>query len=345
MNALPMPDPDSPLDFVWTRWQYAIVSRRLQDVEHTIALVLVDRLDSEATAHRPLLEFPMLYRVFADTCPTPEGILAFAHRYGRLGSSMAVPVLAEYDAKIGYWDLRPGPQYKQPTVPPEHTLLAEPVFAWRDAIARIAHLSRLWDLAGEPDKRTLAKYVKWSGDTITVTCPTPSPDFPRGAWGLLPLWRCGANFSWNNEGVHRHGDLIGPVQHFVQEAIRQEMDRSPTKVHLLWRRHAHRAALFLWPQDLWGAMLLQFAQTVEGTNPVRRCLGCGKWFKLGAGQDPRRADARVCSDTCRVRAHRAKSAALEMKAKRKSIGRIAAELNRDPAVIREWLSTNKRKGN
>lgn len=57
------------------------------------------------------------------------------------------------------------------------------------------------------------------------------------------------------------------------------------------------------PQNLWGALWLQFAQAIAHNYSIKICRGCGKPFQAGAGT-MRRADATTCKDSCRQMAYR-----------------------------------------
>lgn len=61
--------------------------------------------------------------------------------------------------------------------------------------------------------------------------------------------------------------------------------------------------LTLRPQNLWGALWLQFAQAISHNSSMRICRGCRKPFHAGAGTS-RRADATTCRDACRQIAFR-----------------------------------------
>jgi hypothetical protein len=175
-------------------------------------------------------------------------------------------------------------------------------------------------LAQEGDRVSLADFVQWSGGTVRVRDPIPPaskewlPELSEFHWLGWRRWSFKGVDS--REPIHETGDLVGPAKMYVQDELNGAMEKAPTKLHLLWRNSARAPELAFWPFDLWGAILLQFVQAVDGTVQVRRCIGCNRWFKLGQDDGARRADAQTCSNSCRVRAHRLRQAALQMRRKR-----------------------------
>ena len=72
-----------------------------------------------------------------------------------------------------------------------------------------------------------------------------------------------------------------------------------------------RISLYISPDDLKSAMVLQFFQVISSNLQVQGCAVCTKWFTFGAGTG-RRKSAHYCSDRCR------KAAFLERKRKSKA---------------------------
>jgi hypothetical protein len=62
-----------------------------------------------------------------------------------------------------------------------------------------------------------------------------------------------------------------------------------------------RPTLCLAPDTLWDAMLLQFYQAIGAGSRVKACAYCGNWFEVGP--TGKRADARFCSNDCRIHSH------------------------------------------
>jgi hypothetical protein len=57
--------------------------------------------------------------------------------------------------------------------------------------------------------------------------------------------------------------------------------------------------LRLQPPTLLDAIWLQLGSDLTGNAALRACAQCGEWFEAGAGSG-RRADAKFCSDHCRI---------------------------------------------
>lgn len=83
-----------------------------------------------ARQYPPLNEETGLFKTFANTDPTPKGILGFANRYGTLEH------------------LTPG--------------FGEPLDQWVDQIRKVRHTVDIWTSAIDEDKRQLRKHIKWS---------------------------------------------------------------------------------------------------------------------------------------------------------------------------------------
>src|SRR5262245_27572745 len=89
--------------------------------------------------YRPLASKDSLYRVVAAVVPTPDGVLAFAREYGRLGED--IETLARLPDGSRDW--------------------VEPLRKWRVVIAWLGEAVRLWDLAEEGNRSELAKVIRW----------------------------------------------------------------------------------------------------------------------------------------------------------------------------------------
>src|SRR5262249_24745568 len=55
----------------------------------------------------------------------------------------------------------------------------------------------------------------------------------------------------------------------------------------------------LQPPSLLDAIWLQLGQAITSNADLRSCVHCGNWFEAG-GRSGRRADAKFCSDACRI---------------------------------------------
>jgi hypothetical protein len=89
---------------------------------------LVQR-SNQLEPYRPLEEQTALFLTFASTEPTPEGVLHFANRYGRLGKGVETQV-------------DPQPGVPSGEVQPEN--VCEPLSAWYDRIREFSSWYDLW---------------------------------------------------------------------------------------------------------------------------------------------------------------------------------------------------------
>jgi hypothetical protein len=191
------------------------------------------RIIGNGGSKRPyrLQEFPTLHLIFAKTPQTPEGLLRFVNRFGRL-------TLDE---------------------PPEG---GEPIVG--DNVKKILPDIRMISGALEILRGHLGNPPKWQGGPFEYDVP-PMPGLPRGAKisGGIPL----------------RGKLSASL---VPDPSTGE-----------WR-------LKLAPPTLLDAIWLQFGQALTSNANLRPCDQCGTWFEAGAGSG-RRADAKFCSDECRIK--------------------------------------------
>ncbi len=62
------------------------------------------------------------------------------------------------------------------------------------------------------------------------------------------------------------------------------------------------ARLCMRPTHLCDALWIQLAHAIDGSEALRACVECKKWFTIKAGRG--RSDKEYCSDACRMRAYR-----------------------------------------
>jgi hypothetical protein len=95
----------------------------------------------------------------------------------------------------------------------------------------------------------------------------------------------------------------------------------------------------LQPQNLLGALWLQFAASVDVLKSFLKCALCDAPFEIS--RDPRtgkRTDARFCSARCRVNHYRSRiERARRLRAAGRSEVEIARELKAQLSTVRAWL--------
>ena len=223
----------------------------------------------------PLANFGGLFRTFADTPATEDGVKAFADRYGFLGDPLSFNV-----------DIGGG-----------HETAAEALVNWSREIEAVRLAVETWELlrAGDPSaiyQHCIARFVgqdaprlrwprygeAWAG----VTGGRPSPANPStlahepAAMGSACLTR-----------------LVGEALDGRVAPI-LEADGGPGNFRLR-----------LMPLSLIGAIWLQLSAAIDGNREYRRCECCGTWFEVRPPVT--RGSRKYCSAACRTRSYRQRS--------------------------------------
>ena len=101
--------------------------------------------------------------------------------------------------------------------------------------------------------------------------------------------------------TYKEGDLIGPATSHIQNSLNERM-REDLSPFLVAEKQPTDLKLSLFPTSLSGAMWLQFARSVEKRSDFKVCPQCGDWFEVV------RKGKEFCSNRCRTRAHRSRTA-------------------------------------
>jgi hypothetical protein len=277
--------------------------------------------------YQPLVAFPGLFRVFADTDASEDGIKTFADRFGPLGGDLAsaIPLQDERDAKR------------------THLGTGEACGAWLREILMMRFAVDLWEAARNGDVGRLERVISWTGDGDGVQIIADRelmkerrPDAP------VPselAWIASTHLGDDVHGRFVPGDLVRPALHYVQSKVNEKL-QGRASPRLLWDKHRERLVLYIVPEGLIGALWLQFARAIERDSRFRQCAECGIWFELARGTA--RADKLYCSTPCRTKAYRKRQAeAARLHGEGQSIEEIARMLDSDPATVRGWID---RKG-
>jgi hypothetical protein len=239
----------------------------------------------------PMVEHPVLYRIFADVEPTAAGIQGFANQYGLLGVWGTV---WPDDAK---------------TVMAVH---GEPVAQWQASIHALRDALLVWDVLQRRDHETLGRWAPVEvKDDVPYVRMSPEAPMARG-WpfvqerhrpdGMLALALRDPK-SYVVEPLPPE-DAWGWAFAWLQAQINWHLTAYVTP-HLGYDPETDTAVPFamqLMPKHLYGALWLQFALSVGGKEWDRHCLQCGTWFRVPA--KARRPNTAYCSTRCRVRAAR-----------------------------------------
>jgi hypothetical protein len=328
--------PDIPLQF---RWQVAQGGYRWVDARPSFEpqqkseAFLTDGRpigtgSFRARRYEPLSAFSGLFRVFADTEPTRDGVKAFADRFGPLGPDVAKQIPLD--------DLR--------TAKGAPLGSGEPLHAWSNEILMMRFAIDIWEAARTGDVDRLERVVFWTEDGSAVHILS-HPELAEGHSPEPPVrveraLIAGAQLG---DGVLERfvpGDLVGPALRYVQNTInRQPEGRASPR--LLWDAKRERLGLYLMPTGLVGALWLQFARAVERDSQFRQCAECGIWFELAPGTA--RADKLYCSTPCRTKAYRKRQAeAVRLHGEGRSFEDIARDLESEPDTVRGWIERKHR---
>ena len=215
-------------------WNVAPGSYYFQKREYprtTLTLLRWRRLyaPQEVRVYEPFREFSGLFRDFASTAPTQDGILAFADRFGRLGCDRA------------YND-------EEFADPPRKSPLAdfdgEPVDTWLENIRSMRRLVDLWDLCLAEDMTALAERIKWGGSFDALEVRYQREPGSEGAAARDPNVPAGgemiASRLFHPERLSRFKpfDVFAPAVAYIEQSINRHLGAVP--IQLVWNSARHR---------------------------------------------------------------------------------------------------------
>lgn len=184
---------------------------------------------------------------------------------------------------------------------------------WKREIQTIRSAVTVWDAIHDGNKKELARFKSLFD----------LPQLPLAARRRL------------------HLDKADPLMAALA-AIQRDADarlREHVAVRLVFSGDTPRLRVCLLPQNLLGALWLQFAASVDVLKSFLKCAQCGAPFEIS--RDPRtgkRTDARFCSARCRVNHYRGR---IERARRLRDAGRseveIARELKTQLSTVRGWL--------
>jgi DNA-binding CsgD family transcriptional regulator len=294
-----------------------------------------ERREYDQREYEPLQDYPALFRTFADTRLTEEGVLEFANQFGELG------IWCKVVAGAPDWNADDGP-------PPKREFTGTPLAWWSWHITRMWQAVELWDAipAGgrKGDPEALGRLVRWEkGPRGPYVLYTGAAGTPRGVGpppGETVVGPVIASPRLNPEwlavtGFHEK-DVCVPAAVYLNRLINARL-RGKGSPMLLRDLQSGATCLRHRPDSLLSCLWHQLAQTVEAAKEQWQCYVCKKWF------EPRRRDdaegaRHFCGDACRSRAYRGRQReALRMHAEGKAAGQIAKELGATPEAARGWV--------
>ena len=279
--------------------------------------VVVPRSDDQTGSEE--IELPATaFKTFAETCDTPDGVLAFATKYGLLGCD---------DAEHTFDEVR----YEG-----ESLLLweAEPVHVWIEHAAALRQTITLWDTLRQKGYAAIQAQV-WeafsTGAFVPDTLGHPIPPYQPGPQHTPPIkgpviGAQGVLFREMSKAVPALCDTSTPLTKTQKRKLKQwgwvllglivtaqmrgravtpDLQLLPppeTVTHREKSLSGMALALGFSAHSLLGALWLQLATAISGQYAFRQCEGCGTWLTIHP--DEHRSNVRTCDTNCRSKAYR-----------------------------------------
>ena len=194
---------------------------------------------------------------------------------------------------------------------------AEQLQTWKENIIQLRRMVKLWDLVRSGDRKALVKLAEQSVDHT------------------LPL---AVQNRFHLNDANPAMPVLSTIQRTTDKALREHIHTT-----LLFNGDEPRLKVFLEPQDLLGALWLQFAAAVDSRKTFTQCAFCGESFEVSRDPAGKRRNARFCSDRCRVAHYRARiDRARQLKSEDTPLREIARELNTSVSTVRNWLTSEDR---
>jgi hypothetical protein len=329
--------PDQRFEFAWrvptSGYCWVAATRQRGDgPKHTGPALLAAALVDPAVADFPTFFSPepdeLLFRVFGELRADEESILAFANRYGDLGSPDELSL-----ARRG--------KFKHHT-----DLFGTFLDTWQWHVAEVRRLTALWDLVHRGGEESLGRHIRWARGPSEGW----SVYFDRHA-GPVPENRASLAEGPGSEliassasdpgllGTFRPGDVLKPALAYLKNRLDPCLNRGAeyVTVGMSWDPRREHPALAYHCPTLLAAVWLGLATSVSENIGHGKCPTCGKWFAVAQGAF--RSSRMFCSTGCRSRAYRQRQeTARRLYTSGKSFEAIAEELDSDVATVRKWVT-------
>lgn len=262
-------------------WQNPHQSMQAQRERWLTDMIPVGRRYSRRR-YGPLEEFPALFRTFADTPVTEEGVLRFANPYGRLGMERSILVPDERPSD------RDGVMGS-----------GERLHTWIDQIHAMQRALEIWDALDPPNVSKLQECIRLEHRPSGGVGATYRDNRDGGLFTHLIC---------DSEGEHpdlsdfiRPPDVLRPALFFVQQIVNARL-KAHASPSLLYTPEQDRLRLHIEPKNLLGCLWLQFARAIDGNRRYERCRECGRWLEISL--DAYRTSRKFCSNACRSKNYR-----------------------------------------
>lgn len=141
-------------------------------------------------------------------------------------------------------------------------------------------------------------------------------------------------------------DVTEAAWFVIAEILTQQLQGHTGPVVRMTEPHS-RPRLSHEPQDLLGAMWLQFAHDVTKERPAKTCKHCDRLFEIS--KEPTgartRSDAEFCSHPCKSADYRRRrKQALTMRASGATLRNIAAAIHTNKTTVKGWIQGKRDRG-
>jgi hypothetical protein len=300
----------------------------------------------------PLTEEPALFRTFADTPATEEGIQHFASQYGWLGiPSLVLPQeelnlideqirMAEEAGTLETLLVTSFREALEALRDPTKSkgIAGESLADWKETIWRMRFGLGLWDAIERKNVEQLRRFIVFQegfdggGCFVYRSSEEVSENYEMGV-----IDETAHDIPMEARALARPSNVLHLALIVVQELVNKQI-WAHTGPALLSEPQKDRVKLNIVPKNLIGGMWLQFARSIDGEKNYRQCRQCGKWFEISL--EANRPTRFYCNDgPCRAKAYRRRQEiAWEMYSEGIPTEGITQRLETDAATVQAWIA-------
>jgi hypothetical protein len=271
------------------------------------------------------LEDRTLFRRFAITDPTPEGILGFANQFGFL-----------FDKYVTFIDSESGNKAN-----------GEHISVWVDEIGAMHDIVTIWDAINDSNLKVLRNYFSWMEEgaftardltrpnVITVASVKQNLILRFGPPNIQIMSNTPPRMIHiDNEPdqVSKEEKLVAAALTYIEYVIN---DRGKGHLNIQMIRQDGRLQFLIKSDSLIGVLWLQCAQAISQRKEFRQCKQCNSWFEPYSEKTKKT----FCSTACRLKYYRGRIIkAQKLHEQGKTPASIAKILGTDIKTIRGWLA-------
>jgi hypothetical protein len=279
--------------------------------------------------YHPLADDSALFRNFAAIGLDLDAILAFARTHGALTRDGFSALAIKH---------RSNPRFGK------STCKGETFGFWRTSVREIRNAIEIWDAIRTENTELLGRHFLWRTDgegngVYFSSLPDRSPSEVEALaieFGEVEYFAI-ATDQLNKTLLSRFtvGDVIAPALWYLQRKIKAKLEKNLSG-EVDWNYASKRMTFGMIPNDLLGAVWLQFAVGIDAALEYRSCKTCKKWYALTP--EVARKTRQFCSNACKIRDYRSKQdEARRLVAAGKKYREIAKRLGSSVAIVRGWV--------